>query len=257
MSIGTSAFNGMFTEEIMKDLTRRTFLLGAAATLYSPALLAQDDDRLEYREYSFKDWFAPRFRGSRDAPQQDIDVANGIASRMPTTNYFDVMRALAHVTEVGTTGELFNMRWKTFGNPLIVKFFHDVGYRRTPYPGDCTPWCAATVSWCLKRAGKSIPSNPASSQSYLRYGRKVTDPSPGDICVFTNIGDPAHGHVGLFLSKTNETVEVLGGNQLGQSQTNCGPGYRKSKIAPVHMAINPTRSRAVSISYLAGYFRPV
>jgi uncharacterized protein (TIGR02594 family) len=244
-------------EEMMTAFTRRTFLTGSACTLLASPLLAQADDRLEYKEYPFTDWFAPRLRGSRDAPQQDIDIANGIANRMPTNDHFEIMRALSGITDVGTTGELFNMRWKTFGNPLIVRFFHDIGYRKTPYPGDCTPWCAATVSWCLKRAGKKIPRDPASSQSYLRYGQPVTDPRPGDIVVFTNIGDRAHGHVALFLSKSSDTVEVLGGNQLGQSETNCGPGYRKSKITPVQMAINPTKSRAVSIHYLAGYFRPV
>jgi uncharacterized protein (TIGR02594 family) len=234
-------------------IDRRTFL-AAATTLFSSPLRA--DDRLEYREYLFTDYFSPRLRGRYPVRQEDIDAANRIAASMPTGDWFATMQGLSQITEVGTTGELFNVRWKSFANPLIVRFFHDIGYKKTPYPGDCTPWCAATVSWCLQRAGKRIPSDPASSQSYLHYGKPVTDPQPGDICVFKDVGDNAHGHVGLFASRDGGYLNVLGGNQLGDSETNCGVGYRKSKIAMAKIAINPTRDRKVGFHYLAAFVRP-
>jgi uncharacterized protein (TIGR02594 family) len=235
-------------------IARRTFLIAAAATLVSSPLMA--DDRLEYREYNFTDYFSPRLRGRYPIRNEDIEAANRIAESMPKGDWFATMRSLSQITEVGTTGELFNMRWKTFANPLIVRFFHDIGYRKTPNPGDCTPWCAATVSWCLKRAGKKIPNDPASSQSYLHYGSRVANPEPGDICVFTDVRDRAHGHVGLFTSFSGNTLNVLGGNQLGESETNCGPGYRKSKIVMDQIPINSNRDRSVGIHYLAAYVRP-
>jgi uncharacterized protein (TIGR02594 family) len=177
---------------------------------------------------------------------------------MPTDSYFKIMQRLSEITQVGSTGELFNTRWKSFANPLIVRFFHDVGYKKTPYPGDCTPWCAATVSWCLQRAGLAIPmSDPASSQSYLRYGKQISDPSPGDICVFTDVNDSSHGHVALFISRAGDTLKVMGGNQTGASATNCGPGYRQSKIDTTEIPINTHRIKTVSIHYLAAYVRPI
>ena len=166
------------------------------------------------------------------------------------------MQKLSGLTEVGSTGEPFNSRWKTYANPLIVRFFHDIGYKRTPYPGDCTPWCAATVSWCLKRAGHKLPKDPASSQSYLHYGNPVDEPKPGDICVFSDVGDRAHGHVALYLSRSGETVSVVGGNQTGKSATNCGPGYRQSKIDVTEIPINTNKERKIGVHYLRKYVRP-
>lgn len=237
-------------------IARRTFLTGVASTLFASPVMA-DDDRLEYREYSFTDYFSPRLRGRYPVRPEDIKAANGIVDSLKGKECYSVMDELAQITEVGSTGEVFNTRWKTFANPLIVRFFHDIGYKNTPYPGDCTPWCAATLSWCLKRTGKRIPSDPASSQSYLHYGKPVTDPQPGDICVFGDVGDRAHGHVGLFVSRSGDTLSVLGGNQFGESETNCGPGYRKSKIGTARIPINPNKDRKVGIHYLAAYVRPV
>jgi len=234
-------------------LNRRFFMIGAAAFLATPT---KADDRLEYREYSFKDYFSPGLRGSYPSSPADIEAATRIAESMPKNDHFQIMQALSQVAEVGSTGEPFNARWKKFANPLIVRFFHDIGYKRTPYPGDCTPWCAATTSWCLKRAGLSIPSDAASSQSFLHYGKRITDPRPGDLCVFTDVNDGAHGHVGMFVALNGKVVSVLGGNQAGESQTNCGPGYRQSKIAMVDIPVNAQRKRSVGIHYLAAYVRP-
>ena len=180
-----------------------------------------------------------------------------IASSMPTNNHFAVMESLSQITETGSTGEVFNSRWKKIANPLIILFFHEIGYKETQLPGDCTPWCAATVAWCLKRTGMSIPSNPASSQSYLQYGDQVTDPRPGDLCIFAGVNDTSAGHVGLYVYRVGDKLRVLGGNQAGQSATNCGPGYRESKICITEIPINRDRSPSVGVHYLSAYVRPV
>ncbi|WP_316195618.1 MULTISPECIES: CHAP domain-containing protein [unclassified Bradyrhizobium] len=234
-------------------ITRRAALAALGASLL-PTSAAFPDDRLEYRDYSFSDYYA--VKGAFPSLQKDIDAADQIVRRLPTDNYFSIMQSLSEITEVGSTGELFNMRWKQVANPLIVRFFHDIGYAKTPYPGDCTSWCAATLSWCLKHAGLKIPKDPASSQSYLSYGRRITDPAPGDICVFTDVGDKAHGHVGLLVSRSGAVLRILGGNQTGDSATNCGPGYLKSKIDVTEIPINPQKKRSVGIHYLSAYVRP-
>jgi uncharacterized protein (TIGR02594 family) len=234
-------------------IDRRLFVTAAAALLAMPS---KADNRLEYLEYPFRDYFSPQLRGRNPSRATDIEAANRIATSMPKSDHFEIMQRLSKIEEAGSTDELFNARWKTFANPLIVRFFHDIGYKKTPYPGDCTPWCAATTSWCLQRAGLSIPADPASSQSFLRYGTRVSDPRPGDLCVFTDVNDKAHGHVGMFVSTDGASLKVLGGNQSGQSVSNCGPGYRQSKIDIAEIPINSRKERSAGIHYLAAYVRP-
>jgi hypothetical protein len=60
----------------------------------------------------------------------------------------------------------------------------------------------------------------------------------------------------MFVKTNGEIVSVLGGNQTGESVTNCGPGYRQSKIDVAEIPINPKRKRSVGIHYLAAYVRP-
>ncbi len=221
------------------------------------ATAARADDRLDYDEYPFVDYFSNRKRGLTNSTPPDIAAAIRIAASMPTDDHLTVMERLSRITETGSTGEVFNSRWKKVANPLIILFFHQIGYKETQLPGDCTPWCAATVAWCLRRAGLSIPRNPASALSYLAYGNKVTDPRPGDLCLFSGVSDASNGHIGLYVSRVGEKLRVLGGNQTGQSATNCGPGYRQSKICITEMPVNEARSPSVSIHYLSAYVRPV
>lgn len=238
----------------MDALTKRTVLAGAAALIGFPA---KADDRSEYLEYPLLDFFSNVGRGPGTPPPRDVETSAQIARKLPTDSYLHVMRALADLTDVGTTGELFNTRWKTVANPLIVRFFHDIGYKGATYPTDCTPWCAATVSWCLQRAGLAIPLIPASSQSFLHFGTPVAEPAVGDICVFTDVEDRTSGHVGLYISRSGDTVSVLGGNQSGQSRTGCGPGFRQSRVDVAEMPINTARDRRVGVHYLSAIVRPV
>jgi len=234
-------------------INRRNFLTGA---LVFSATGTRADDRLTYVEYPFVDYFSIKKRGLAQSTSPDIAAAMRIASSMPTDDHFTVMERLSQITETGSTGEVFNSRWRKIANPLIVLFFHQIGYKETQLPGDCTPWCAATVAWCLKQTGMSIPSNPASSQSYLQYGKQVDDPRPGDLCVFSGVNDTFAGHLGLYVSRVGDKIRVLGGNQTGASATNCGPGYRQSKICIAEIPINKDRSPSVGVHYLSAYVHP-
>ena len=235
-------------------ISRRNFLTGVLA--YS-ATGARAADQTDYVEYPFVDYFSIRKRGLSRSTSPDIAAAIRIASSMPTNDHFSVMERLSEITETGSTGEVFNSRWKKIANPLIVLFFHEIGYQETQLPGDCTPWCAATIAWCLKRAGLPIPGNPASAQSYLRYGNRVVEPRPGDLCIFAGVNDDSTGHLGLYFSRDGDKLRVLGGNQIGRSATNCGPGYRQSKICITEIPINKDRSPSEGIHYLSAYVRPV
>jgi uncharacterized protein (TIGR02594 family) len=235
-------------------------------TLIAGAMLSAGFDRLagaqpmgpdsDYKEYDFDDYFAESRGPVKDLNASDLEKVGEIIASLPKDAPISIAEALAALPDVGSTGEKFNSRWKTIGNPLLVKFFHDIGYRKTPMPGDCTAWCAATVSWCLQRVGKDLPRDPASSQSFLRYGKKVDNPQRGDICVFTDLDDAAHGHVGFYYGRGADGVRVLGGNQSGRSTTGCGPGYRQSRIDASSYAINPTKDPKVAGKFLAAFVRP-
>jgi uncharacterized protein (TIGR02594 family) len=196
--------------------------------------------------------------GNVRAPQADIDTATMLTNAAPTTSALAILSYFAALTETGTMGEAFNARWQYYGNPVIVRFFHDIGYQDEKYPdADCTPWCAAALSWAFKRSGVPIPPNPVSSQSYLGFGKTVTEPSAGDVAVFTSIQYPGRGHVGLYLSGNAGTINVLGGNQadLKSGPTDCGPNYPRSKIFARTFNRNSARDLSVSSLYLNAIVR--
>jgi uncharacterized protein (TIGR02594 family) len=115
----------------------------------------------------------------------------------------------------------------TLANPIIVLFFLST---KTKPAGDTTPWCSAFMNWCLQNASpKFAGTNNPGSQSFVRnggWGTEVwnkTDSWPpreaqrGDIAIFTEKSDPAHGHVAFFDGVTprqSNHVDVLGGNQF-------------------------------------------
>lgn len=193
--------------------SRRQIVMGATATIVLPtAGLAK----------------RPMFidtKGTKPAPLEDQKRAADIISHLPKDTYVNVMAALAALerTETpGSRGEPWNRRWHQYANPLLVRIWRDMGYSEST---DCTAWCGVTLGWCLKRSGWIPPLNCASSQSYLTYGTPVTNPQPGDLCIFTDFGDKSHGHVTIFVKAlpTQKSVRVLGANQSLSEPTNC-PG---------------------------------
>lgn len=241
-------------------IDRRKLIISAGALITPFNAFAQTSggDK-EYEEYDFKDYYDKTMGPQPDLDPNDAQMVEQIIKRFSNKNHVEIMEELESLAEKGSTGELFNTRWKTKGNPLIVRFFHEIGYKKTPYPGDCTPWCAATLSYCLKAAGKSIPHDPASSQSFLEYGTEVSLPRSGDICVFTDLGDASHGHVAFYAGAIgNGNLRILGANQSGAGRplTDCGPGYRKSRVSYDTYPTNPSRDPNVFSKYLAKYVRP-
>lgn len=96
-------------------------------------------------------------------------------------------------------------------NPAIVKMYSEVGF-----PGvkdDETAWCAAFVGFILKKAGMPYMKS-LSARSYLKYGKKLTEPKEGAIAVFWR-GKPDgwQGHVGFVTKWDHKYIWVLGGNQ--------------------------------------------
>jgi uncharacterized protein (TIGR02594 family) len=190
------------------------------------------------------------------ADPADQAMARQLISTLPETDYYDILLRLSAITTRGSSGESFNSRWRRTSNPLIGMFFQDLGYRSAAYD-NCSPWCAVALAWCLKRDGRRLPPNPIRSQSYLHYGTLVTEPRRGDICIFTEVDNPAEGHVGLFSGFVEgEKISVLGGNQKGDEETNCGPGFLKSYITFEDVEINAARRMTDNGLYLHQIRRP-
>jgi uncharacterized protein (TIGR02594 family) len=127
---------------------------------------------------------------------------------------FEIMMYLAAITAKNADGEAYNAGWRERWNPVIVRFF-DCTERKPS--GDETFWCAACLNWVLARSGL-VGTCSSSSSSFRNYvGNKTDNPQPGDIVVFRHrnkqLADSGRGHVGLFVSRTDTSVTVLGGNQ--------------------------------------------
>lgn len=75
--------------------------------------------------------------------------------------------------------------------------------------GQEVSWCAGFVSWTLKKAGKETPYLLA-ARSYLKHGKRVTKPQPGDIIVLTRKGG---GHVGIVESVSGNNIVTIEGNK--------------------------------------------
>jgi len=189
--------------------------------------------------------------GKISASIKDIEEAKKLLIAAPATSPFDVMNYLAEIKEVGSTGECFNERWDNIANPLIRKVFEDIGYPQKIYAGDCTPWCAATLSWALKRCKIGIPKDPLMAKSFSKYGESTDSPVQGDLVVFTSRKDDGSGHVGIFISKTKEIVRVLGANQanIKAKPTNCGDDYPNNKVCINSFPLTDPTSRLRFDSY--------
>lgn len=153
--------------------------------------------------------------GTAPPTQQEVQKAKTILAAAPTSDPIAVARYFEALSETNVDGERYNAEWKVRSNPLIVSFFLEA----TNYGAgatDRTPWCAALVNWCLKRASRRN-TNSASSGSFRCFGASSPAPAVGDIAVFKNAGEDepcrGKGHVAFWLADLGDSVQVLGGNQ--------------------------------------------
>lgn len=102
--------------------------------------------------------------------------------------------------------------------PQIVELWADAGIKISD---DETPWCAAFVGGCLKRA-RVKPTGSAAARSYSNWGFDVWNLGNagipvGAVIVFKRDPNPAQGHVGFAVGITAEGhIMTLGGNQANK-----------------------------------------
>lgn len=96
-------------------------------------------------------------------------------------------------------------------NQKILKWANAVGgWVAKYYTNDEIPWCGLFVAYCLEEHNISLPKNPLLSLDYLKWGQKISKPSPGAIMIF---GRDGGGHVGFYVSEDQDSYHILGGNQ--------------------------------------------
>jgi uncharacterized protein (TIGR02594 family) len=113
-------------------------------------------------------------------------------------------------------------------NPRIVEYNNQtnlVGY------DDKISWCSSFINWCLDAAGVR-GTRSALARSWLDWGVGLEGPAYGCVTVLTR-DDPTSwkGHVGFYLRHDDESIYLLGGNQLDEVRELAYPvasvlGYR-------------------------------
>jgi len=69
-------------------------------------------------------------------------------------------------------------------------------------------WCAHFMNLVERKLGRSRTGS-GMARSYASYGRRVSNPRPGDIAVLRRRGG---GHVGYVISVSDSKVRLISGN---------------------------------------------
>lgn len=100
----------------------------------------------------------------------------------------------------------------TKDNPEITMLFDELGFNGDSLK-DETSWCAVFINCILKRADKPY-LRKLNARSLLLLGKDVKCPQVGDIVVFWRESKSSwKGHVGIYISEDETSINVLGGNQ--------------------------------------------
>lgn len=118
---------------------------------------------------------------------------------------FNVKLADAARAELGTR------EWPMYSNSgPVLKYLQSAGFK---FP---TPWCAAFVTWCMKRAGwkRTLPTLKGWVPSWDEWGRErgyevnKYRAAKGDIVTFNWDADASSEHIGLILANYGPFKQV-------------------------------------------------
>ena len=99
----------------------------------------------------------------------------------------------------------------TANTAQIIKYFHDIGFQWVN--SDEVAWCAAFVSWVLKKCNINITSTLV-AKDFLAIGEATTQPEMGDVAViYGSDGTSQWSHVSFFVCEHGSNFYLLGGNQ--------------------------------------------
>jgi uncharacterized protein (TIGR02594 family) len=201
-------------------------LLSSPLSFYSRAAWADPVDPVIGQEVTFEQLTFPTF-DSLDDPElqgykrptavQQAKAQSVIDATPKGPTPFDIAKSFIDRYEKSDPEAISQWPAPSTWNPLVKEFFSATSLRVN---NDMVDWCAAFVNWCIERNSKK-GTNSAASQSFVTSGmyKKVSQPSPGNLVVFTcyekqsgkNLGI---GHVAFFEAASgSDKIRVVGGNQ--------------------------------------------
>jgi uncharacterized protein (TIGR02594 family) len=205
-----------------------------------PEELRQYSDRDDLNESILKN-FDVQLKGLQPALLKERQTALAIVQQTPSSSAqkamtpYDIASFFLSIAQdksnkYDSTWPGYMRAWPVRANPLIVEFFSQTTAKPA---GDTTAWCSAFVNWCFVRSYASrtdadklrAPTRNAASASWRNWGTGIVfekgksvpkngSPKVGDLVVFVDKADSAHGHVGFYIDHNDTHVRVLGGNQL-------------------------------------------
>ena len=140
------------------------------------------------------------------------------------------------------------MKDKNKSNPNILSMWKDIGMQNVCGGSDQTAWCMAFVNWTLKqnnyRYAQSARAFDIRDRTEKWKATKVSDPQPGDICVWS------YSHVNfVYEVKSNGTCTFVGGNQGGGKVTDNNPSGGS-------VTISYAGGASKSHPNIVGFYRP-
>lgn len=142
------------------------------------------------------------------------------------TNKYVVTRQKKKNVPVKTNSSVLNTanRWVGYNETMgrhKLKVYMGIDPKRIP-------WCAGFVNAVLEQTGRKS-TGQLTAASYLKYGRRTFNPSPGDIVVLKR-NNRGGKHVGFYVAtvydKGQKYIKVLGGNQNSAVNYKLYPAHR-------------------------------
>jgi uncharacterized protein (TIGR02594 family) len=111
-------------------------------------------------------------------------------------------------------------------NPIILKMFKEIGYDWVEDDSE-TAWCSAALNYFCKQLGYER-SGKLDARSWMGVGTPTDTPEIGDVVVLWRVNISSwEGHVGLYISESEDFVYICGGNQ--NNMLSIAP-YKKSRV---------------------------
>lgn len=99
-------------------------------------------------------------------------------------------------------------------NPTVMSMFTKSGHIEVT--NDETPWCSAFLK-AITNDLKIKLNVTLAARSWLNVGVKVEKPSLGDIVILWRESPTSwKGHVGIYISESEDNIFLLGGNQSNE-----------------------------------------
>jgi uncharacterized protein (TIGR02594 family) len=139
-------------------------------------------------------------------------------------------------------------------NATILQWAKDLGLGKI-YTNDEIAWCGLFFAHVMKEAGRRVDLNTKDAYDYLRAAKYVgmngaeiidaKDAAFGDVLIFQR---PGGGHIGFYVSESENFYNVLGGNQSNSvNLTNIHKNRLTNCLRPNYISHRPQKFTAAVV----------